>query len=510
MSKNKDFNMIMLLATTFCPFIVWNKIADNAGIIENTSPKIKGIVAAIPNTLDAAATYPLLIAGPAVTMAALGAVWYMFSTDNKGEFHGKDYKEFVRGSKIVSFKKLKKLTTEKNKKQVMIGEIPMPTEVETLHLLVTGATGTGKTTLMTPLAFSALLRGDRLAIVDPNAQFLRKFYNPDKDLILNPFDMRTEGWSFFNEIREDYDFESLACSIVPPSKDIQAEEWNQYGRLLLAETARKLYYSGNMDIATLRHITTIKEPKDVQAFLKGTPAESLFTGATKALAGARFVLSTKFPSHERMVDGSFSIRDWLNHSTGNLFITWREDQLASVMPLVQSWVDIICAYTLSLPEYPDLATWLFLDELDTLGNLRSLPPAATKGRKHGLRLAGSLQANSQLDRHYGRDTAITLRSCFRNVVALGGSASDPDTAEIQSRGFSEHEVVRERETESTTGRRSSSSSPDLVKERIILPSDIISLPNLDCFIKFAGNYPVAKHTLPIRQFADVAPAFVMR
>ncbi|MEN9119255.1 type IV secretion system DNA-binding domain-containing protein, partial [Xanthomonas euvesicatoria] len=65
--------------------------------------------------------------------------------------------------------------------------------------------------------------------------------------------------------------------------------------------------------------------------------------------------------------------------------------------------------------------WLFLDELESLGRLESFVPAATKGRKHGLRMAASIQDWAQLDETYGKDAAKTLLGCFRNYLIFGAS-----------------------------------------------------------------------------------------
>lgn len=79
-----------------------------------------------------------------------------------------------------------------------------------------------------------------MIVIDPNGDLLSKFWQPG-DVILNPYDVRSAGWSFFNEVRADYDWKRLALSLVPMSQDKNAEEWNDFGRLLLRETAKKLH-----------------------------------------------------------------------------------------------------------------------------------------------------------------------------------------------------------------------------------------------------------------------------
>ncbi|MGE6114038.1 type IV secretion system DNA-binding domain-containing protein [Aeromonas salmonicida] len=511
MSGDRDLNIMLGAITAAAPVLTWHKLAGNAGLIATTTPKYLGILNAFPKTIEAIPDNPMLAMGPVAAFVGMAALWVVFAKGKKSDFRGQEYKKFIRGTKYVTAKKLIPMVRERKEKQVYVGKIPMPTKCESLHSLLVGGTGTGKSVAMEPWVFSAMCRGDRNIIIDPNGSMLSKFYNPDRDKILNPFDARTQGWQFYNEISDpSFDFENISYSIVPPAADSRDEQWNSYGRLLLTETARKLYLHGDYDLNHLFRITTIEHPEFAKAFLSGTPAESLFVGADQALASARFVLSKQFPAHLRMPDGLFSIRQWLSSGTGNLYITWREDQREALLSLVSAWVDVICSAILSLPASKTRRIWLWMDELASLSKLRSLEAALTKGRKHGLRVVAAIQAESQLDTIYGDKEAITLRSCFRNLIALGGSVTDPDTAEIISKGFGEHEVVRPKKSTSEGSKTTRNSSDDPIKERIILPSDITSLPDLEAFIKFAGDWPVAHHLLPIQPFNTVVEAFVPR
>ena len=387
----------------------------------------------------------------------------------------------------------------------------MPTAVETLHLLVGGSTGSGKSVLIREMAYSALLRGDRIVVADPNGDMVAKFYRAG-DVILNPYDSRGLGWTFFNEIRAEYDFKRFALSLVPRGQTKEEEEWCAYARLLLRETARKLSLIGRSSVAELFQWTTIATPNDLQAFLAGTAAESLFVGADKALASARFVLSAKLPEHLSMPAGDFSLRSWLaDPKAGNLFITWREDMAEALKPLISAWVDVLCTSILSLGEDRDRRIWMFLDELASLEKLPSLEDAATKGRKAGLRIVAGLQSTAQLERIYGREEAQTLRSCFRSLVVLGGAKTDPKTCEDMSQSLGEHEVEREGFSK-TRGEKGDSTSSQLqrARERVVLASEVASLPDLTGYLAFAGDYPIAKVKLDIVRFRNRAPAFEER
>jgi len=450
--------------------------------------------------------YPSLIAAPIIAFIlalALSLTLKKYST--KDGFDGAGYKKHIRGTEAVPVKKLQKLCAENGRQQIDVAGVPMPTGIENLHILLNGATGSGKSVLLRNLVYSALRRADRMVVVDPNGDLYSKF-GRDSDVLLNPYDQRTEGWSFFNEVRAEYDWKRLALSIVPLGKDANAEEWNGYARLLLRETARKLNELGTPSIEELFRWTTIASDKDLRTFLSGTLAESLFAGsaeASKALTSARFVLSKYLAEHVTMPAGNFSIRDWMEHGTGSLYITWREDMKEAMKPLISAFVDVFCSALLSLPEDQARRWWLVIDELGSMEKMASLEDFLTKGRKNGGRALAGLQSVSQMDDIFGEKMSQTLRASFRSLVVLGGSKTDFETAEVMSKSLGEHEVARPEYTDSRNPGKTPNTSERMVRstERVVTPAQVQTLPDLTGWVAFAGNRPISKFVLQPRTFA---------
>lgn len=498
----RRINLIILLAL---PAMFWLL----AVMVSETLPakKLPFLWLMIKQTYHKPVLILALILGVAVALMLIRVLMKMAVA----EFHGAPFQRFLRGTKIARPEQLKRQTRAKVP-QVTIANIPIPLEIEPLHILVNGATGTGKSVLLREIAYRAVLRGDRVISLDPNADMLSKFYRPS-DMILNPYDKRTQGWSFYNEIRGDYDFHRYALSLVPRGRTSDAEEWAGYARLLLREAVKKLHHLGNHSMRDLFKYTSLVPADDLKKFLSGTLAESLFAGsneASKALTSARFVLSDKLTEHVAMPSGNFSIRTWLESADkSNLFMTWREDMSEAMKPLISAWTDVVCTSMLSLPENPDRRIWLFIDELASLEKLASLEAALTKGRKHGLRIVAGLQSTSQLSDIYGREEAQTIRSCFRSLAVLGGSRTDPQTNEDMSKSLGEHEVERVRYNRSVGTRNTSTShSTQSARERVVMPAEIAQLPNLTAYLAFAGGYPIVKTPIDIINFASVNPAFV--
>lgn len=415
-----------------------------------------------------------------------------------GDWEPGDQARVLRGARLVDGKVLAARTRLKKRKgaaaQVEMAGVPIPLGCEPGHFLLAGSTNTGKTTAADELLAGALARGDRCIVVDPNGHALARFGRKG-DRVLNPFDKRCPGWSPFNEIRKPFDFERVAASIVPDSADASAQQWHGYARQLLAETMRAMLQAGENSTERLLYWLTQASAKDLAEFLAGSAASGLFEpGAEKALASTRFILSSHVSCYQHLRPGDFSLRTWLESGEGNLYLTWREDMLSSLKPLVSGWVDILIAAILTLPEGNPRPLWLVLDELASLERLSSLEAGLTKGRKHGLRVVAGLQSVAQLDDLYGGNAATTLRSCFRNLLALGCSNADPHTAKVISEGLGQSEVERDQFTQSSTrGRADASTSRSTQRsvEALVLPSQLTSLAPLHGYLKLAGDFPVA-------------------
>ncbi len=370
-----------------------------------------------------------------------------------------------------------------------LGGVPMAREQETLHILLAGSTGTGKTTGVVELMLGLARRGDRMIVADPNGFYLSRFYKPG-DVILNPFDRRSPGWSPFAEVKKPYDFDKVARSIVPDGHDGDAA-WHFYAQVLIAEVMRALMARGESTTAALVTALTAWPAEQLATLVAGTAAAGLFDkDAARALASTRFIVASYLKPYQYLQPGEFSLRQWLEGDSGNLFLTWREDMSASLAPLIACWVDVLCTATLSLAPDPQRRLWLLLDELASLGKIGSLEAALTKGRKHGLCCVAGLQSTAQLDRVYGKESAVVLRSCFRNFCAFAVAKIDPDTAEVFSRALGEQEVDRGVKSESRGAQGSSKSvSVQRVRERLVLPSQIAELADLHAYLALAGAQP---------------------
>lgn len=446
---------------------------------------------------------------------AWAAAWMLDHYADDG-FRGAAYRRMLRGTRMASWRLLRSRVQLANKREnrkqrkenartehatpILIGHMPMPLHLENRNTLICASIGAGKTVAMESIIASALRRRDRMAIIDPNGTFYAKFGFPG-DIVLNPFDVRSVGWTPFNEIKSVHDFDRMAKSIIPPQVGTEDEQWCSYARDVLADTMRKLMEQNNPDIERLVDILILEDGETIRQFLKNTDSQGYFRdNAEKAIAGVQFLINKYVRPLRSMKTGTFSIHKWVHDpSAGNLFLTWREDMRASLRPLNATWIDTICATILSYAPMTGKRLWLMLDELESLGKLESFVPAATKGRKHGLRMVGTIQDWSQLDANYGHDAAKTILSCFRNYLLLG--ASNALNADKASQILGSHEVERLRVSYNGGGRTSTRSFVH-EKEPLVLDSEISNLQDLCGYIKFGEDFPVARITLPYVDYPE--------
>lgn len=397
---------------------------------------------------------------------------------------------------------------EEPRPAVSLCGVEMPTDLETQNLVVVGAPGTGKSQSIEGLIASAIRREDRLVVVDPNGTMMSKFLLPG-DVVINPYDARCVGWSLFNEADHEFDFERLSHSAIPPQKDDQAEEWASFARDVLSVTMSRLNAADMQDMTTLVDVL-VKEERDIlKKFLEGSEAAGFFgRDAERATASIIFTLTKYIRPLRRIPDGDFSIRRWMqNEEGGNIWITWREDQRMALEPTIPIWLDLVYAMILSEAPSFNRRLWVVMNELASLGRLNSFEGAVSRGRKHGLCVVGDLQDLVQMDKNFGELHAKSALGCFRSLLALGGA--NAVTTERVARMIGEHEVERHPIgvqgvwKTNTRDRRHES-------ELVVKPSELSNLPDMQGYLLYGKDWPLAKVKFPVRNYAVRHDPFIER
>ncbi|EQD64086.1 TraB protein, partial [mine drainage metagenome] len=254
------------------------------------------------------------------------------------------------------------------------------------------------------------------------------------------------GWSPLAEMQEGWDAERLAQSLVP-ERDGPDREWHHYAQSLVAGALERLWLSGSAQTGGFVDALTQFSNADLAALIAGHPCQSLFEeGAQRMLASVRGIVGTYLAPY-RFLDRAigaegFSIRKWVTRppSPDWLFLTYRDDQAVLLRPLLAAWLDLAVGAILASEPDPLRRVWIVLDELGALGTVPVLADALTRGRKYGLVCLAGVQTLRQLYRHYGRDGAMILLSCFGSLLVL--RTQEAETAEHLSRELGEREMIQ--------------------------------------------------------------------
>ena len=266
--------------------------------------------------------------------------------------------------------------------------IPLFREAETDHILVCGAPGSGKGVAIKELLDQIRARGDRAILYDPSGEYVQVYYRHGRDVLLNPLDARSRPWTLWGEVREAYDYASLAASIIPESERVNDPFWREGPRGLFEAVALRLAERGEATKTAFRPLG------ELFALVNGTEAAPAIDPAAEKMAiGVRATVSTKIRAWAYLPDPEarqtpFSVRRFVENEIGEawLFLTSRKDQHAFLRLLLSLWCDQAAASFLSLP--PDLKRrfWVVMDEVASLQELPALTPDGgllTMSRKHG-------------------------------------------------------------------------------------------------------------------------------
>ena len=430
--------------------------------------------------------------------------------------------ELRRRVRPAHLRALDRLPGGKRLRPYRIAGIPYPERTETQHTIVSGTTGSGKTVLISDLVAQIRARGERCVIYDKMGSYTAAFFDPARDVLMNPLDARAPRWSPFLEARHPRDFDMMAAALIPQQKDTVDPFWVTAARQLFSNGAGVFWKRGVEDNKVLVDHLLKTDLTALAEAMEGTVAQSIVDPENpKTALSVRAMLTANLSALEFLPDTGkpFSIRDWISDEDGDgdrgvppfLFLTSRGDQHASLRGLISTWLEIAVNAMLTLAQDDGRRIWVILDELPTLHQVPSLQPGLAESRQFGGCFVLGVQVASALRDLYGRNGAETISGLCGTRVVL--AAPDRDTAQwsADSLGRSEVEEVAEGYSYgANTIRDGVSLTPRRELRALALPSEIMRLENLSGYLKFPGPFPVASIKLKYLARPAAAERFVPR
>jgi len=418
---------------------------------------------------------------------------------------------------------------------VMVAGAPLPYKCENMGMYIQGSAGSGKSQVLKQMIHDIRSRKgrDRLIIYDRKPEYLPLFYR-EGDIIICPADLRHTPWDLFAEIKGEQDLDLVVMSLFPDMPGTQANDffWTQSARkvfkgiliYLMHKAERTGVRATNWDLVTFLN-SYASEPAILWKELKKDPAAAAFAST---LSGAEKKTPSNVPTStmatltsytysftrpEVAEEGWFSVREWLRDPSTEgqaLFLmnpARYEDNYKSYFTVI---LDLALKEMISLPNDIDRRVWFFVDEFGSLFKLSSVVRLLAEGRSKGACTILGTQDMSQIKQQYDKETETIVNNCNNKVIAR---VTSYDEADYLSKNIGQAEIEQSGESSSISlddkqGLQTSLQERRGEKRRelrnVALPSEIMDLPNLTYFVKFAEHdwfrnridyYPWSEHEL---------------
>lgn len=505
------------------------------GAVVEVTRRAAVIAESLPKTWSDLSARASMIFAIATVLAVIAAIktWRVFRSTGTEMKKG----DYVRGAKFVEPAELDRIVRESDaafeqkliasgKKvdppvmTLKVGPVQLPKDREVQGFYISGSTGSGKTVAQKSIMRQVREANQKMIVYDPAPEFVREFFQPG-DIILNPLDARGVYWEPWSEIRKTYDYRSFAESLVEMDPDYAS--FSQSAQNVLAAILEKTGTISELLSASR------KDLNDMEAFLKGTPAQGVISAANSRgsdtvmgiIRQKLAVFNYMLPPYYALQSGEqpFSLRDWVRDDDDNrwVFLVCPEDQRPLLRPLITLWFDVVAREIMTLTPNNDLPheqrrrIWLMLEELPSLPAIPSLEGLTAKGRKYGAVWVVTVQDPGQLNAIYSQEiTKAILQNCNTWLIFRANNAETAKLVSAQIGQYEEMEKVISLSFGVENERDGASYSARRALRDAVLPSEIQRLDDLNCFLILYGNYPATKVNIPHVSFDEIQAGSVMR
>lgn len=394
--------------------------------------------------------------------------------------------------------------------------VPFPPNAVEAGTAIMGTVGTGKTTVYHELLDNVVDQGSRAIVYDRTGALIRDHYVPDRDIIINPFDQRSQAWTPFYDASSPADFAQMASVLIPDKPTEHDAFWTKTSRIVFENAARRLSERRQGSIAKLIQACLMMSREDLEVLVHGTAAGPLMSkeaSKTAASIRANMVSELRFLEFLREDASRFSMKAWVKDRTepGLLFLTAYAEQETVNRSINSTLLELAVSAMMTLEETRDPRIWFFLDELPSLNKIPCLDASLAQLRQFGGAFVIGYQLFSQLEHVYGPQSARTIAGVVNNTIAF--NTPDPTTAEMISKRLGEEDVYAPQQSISV-GYEAVRDGVQVVSQRVARPivtaSQLQTLEQFKAYVRFAYEAPTAELTFKPRRRkpSEVQPKFV--
>lgn len=454
---------------------------------------------------------------PTIFLAVFLARWMKRRGDKIAE------DEHVRGmsigNKLTVIKMVRKLEKKTGLQSMFnLSGVPIPPFQECSGVALLGSMGVGKSTTYRSLLLQLRKHKCKALVYDISGEFVRRFYRPGYDIILNPFDKRSASWDVWSEGKNEIAYDRIAQAAIPP--DSKADPfWTKAPQLVLASLIDKVARSSlNPTMADLMHLILHVPDEYMAKIVAGTDAASILNMNVEKLAGSiRSIISTNVRAFKFMHarGEAFSFKQWAREDSDRcVFITVRDDLKATMTSLTSVWIEmalsaILSAETNEVKGTPYYRIATLVDELATLNAIPSLMNYVTTCRKFGGFPVFGIQSNSQGSALYGKEQFTTFTDSIGAMMAFRTNGADGAQWASQQLGKREQEQTTENANYgAATVRDGISVNKQRKSEEVIMSGEIMQLPDYMCYLRLGRGMPLVKLAIDDVPLPDIQPAFI--
>lgn len=454
------------------------------------------------------------------SIVALIVAWYLFRFIlNKGKQESKD--EYRRGAELTTVKELIEAANDRVKEdgrlsRISIANVPFVRYQENSGIALFGSPGVGKSTIIRELLRQLRAQQRKAVLYDISGEFVKRFYRPGKDVILNVFDTRSHSWDFWAEGKNPAMYDRMAKAAIPDNNGGGDPFWIEAPRLLFSALLEQL--GKRYDVPSVEHLMNIilRMPNDkIANVVATTDARNVMNLDLDKLAGSVRAVITAYTrnfKHLALPTGPrFSFKNWAQEEESDtwVFITVRDDMKDTLRPMITMMIESALSAILTLEPSQDRLIGTSIDEAGTLQEIPSLPDFMSTCRKFGGFPILGFQSNAQTDVVYGEKKSQILIDGIGAIAAFRINGSKGAAWLADQLGDQETEKSSENTSYGANDVRDATSINRQDKEgNLILRSQITELPDNTCYLKLGRGLPVAKIKFPYDHMKELHPGII--
>jgi hypothetical protein len=384
----------------------------------------------------------------------------------------------------------------------------IPKDREAQNILIAGAAGTRKSSILRSLAEQAMSRGWPCIFTDLKCEYVAEFYRPGIDYLVNFTDTRCVRWMLHEEATNPLEAASIAHIIIP-------EKQNSIPFFI--ENARNIlsFLLGALKLSPSAITRLLTNPKELEDALAGTRYEPLLEGEGDVRNGTLGNLNYATHALSLLPDDDgrqeFTVRQWCEagkNRQGNIFLASSPKDFKAQKSLQTLMLNLLF---LGVQSCKGPAMFI-LDEVGVYGEIPELEPALSFQRSSGNPIALAFQSFSQLRATYGNDKAESITSNPYSKIILG--MSSPREVQYASELIGmPSEIERVNESISahwwqSANKRRHDYSSQRVMVPMVIPGEIQSSENGRGYLAQAGR--ITPLQIEFRAHKENQPKFLER